>query len=106
MTATAATGDGGLGGGLPTKRRFMLFGPEGFREAPRDHRLVIVMGASPEEFFNAIDRSLGTIAKVQREELDGAFSAQLFRQLLELREEALRLEELDRTLADSTGAAP
>lgn len=41
-----------------TGRKLMLFGPEGFREAPKDHRLVIVMGASPEKFFNAMDQSL------------------------------------------------
>lgn len=46
---------------IQTGRRLVLFGPEGFREAPEGHRLVIVMGSSPEEFFNAIDRSLGVV---------------------------------------------
>src|SRR6266540_2996599 len=32
---------------LKTGRRLMMFGPEGFREAPRNHRLVLVMGAKP-----------------------------------------------------------
>lgn len=35
---------------LSTGRRLMQFGPEGFREAPRDHRLVIVMGCVPYRF--------------------------------------------------------
>lgn len=46
-------------------RRMMLFGPEGFREAPADHRLVIVMGSSPDEFFRGADEALGR-AKVDR----------------------------------------
>ena len=40
---------------LKTGRRLMMFGPEGFREAPKDHRLVIVMGANPDAYFEAID---------------------------------------------------
>ena len=32
---------------LKTGRRLVVFGPEGFREAPADHRLVVVMGSSP-----------------------------------------------------------
>ena len=43
-------------------RRFVMFGPEGLREAPKDHRLVIVMGSSPKDFFSAVDAGLGEIA--------------------------------------------
>jgi hypothetical protein len=50
---------GALGG-----RRLVMFGPEGFREAPRNHRLVIVMGANPEGFFSAVDQALGVVAQV------------------------------------------
>jgi hypothetical protein len=50
---------GALGG-----RRLVMFGPEGFREAPRNHRLVIVMGANPEAFFSAVDQALGVVAQV------------------------------------------
>jgi len=50
--------------GLLTGRRLMMFGPEGFREAPRDHRLVVVMGADPSAFFAAVDEALGTVASV------------------------------------------
>ena len=40
-------------GGIETGRRLVLFGPEGFREAPRDHRLVLVMASSPEKSSTA-----------------------------------------------------
>jgi hypothetical protein len=45
-------------------RRLVMFGPEGFREAPKNHRLVIVMGSSPATYFEAMDRALGVIAGV------------------------------------------
>ena len=41
----------------------MMFGPEGFREAPANHRLVVVMGADPSAFFEAVDQTLGVIAQ-------------------------------------------
>lgn len=43
---------------LKAGRRLMMFGPEGFREAPKDHRLVIVMGADPSAYFEAIDLAM------------------------------------------------
>jgi hypothetical protein len=45
-------------------RRLVMFGPEGFREAPKNHRLVVVMGNNPDGFFGAVDRALGTLASV------------------------------------------
>jgi len=45
-------------------RRLIMFGPEGFREAPKDHRLAVVMGTDPEAFFGAVDRALGVVAQV------------------------------------------
>lgn len=45
-------------------RRLVMFGPEGFREAPRNHRLVVVMGANPQSFFSSVDRALGVVASV------------------------------------------
>lgn len=50
--------------GALTGRRLVMFGPEGFREAPRDHRLVVVMGSDPEAFFSAVDQALGVVAQV------------------------------------------
>lgn len=54
-----------LFGGNYRNRRLVMFGPEGFREAPKDHRLVIVMGSSPQDFFGAVDSALGSVAEVQ-----------------------------------------
>jgi hypothetical protein len=53
------------------QRRLVMFGPEGFREAPRDHRLVIVMGSSPQKFFSAVDSALGLVASVTQGQGDG-----------------------------------
>lgn len=47
---------------LETGRRMMLFGPEGFREAPAGHRLAIVMASDPSKFFEAIDDVLGQLS--------------------------------------------
>lgn len=44
---------------IKPERRMMMFGPEGFREAPSEQRLVLVMGSSPEKFFKAADEALG-----------------------------------------------
>jgi hypothetical protein len=70
---------------LQTGRRLVLFGPEGFREAPRDHRLVIVMGTSPENFFNAIDTALGDMAQIQLERDSGGLQRELMQALADLR---------------------
>jgi hypothetical protein len=45
-------------GQIATGRRLIMFGPEGFRKAPKDHRLVVVMGADPSAFFEAVDQTL------------------------------------------------
>lgn len=52
-------------------RRLIMFGPEGFREAPRDHRLVVVMGSNPERFFTSVDRALGVVAGVTQPQATG-----------------------------------
>lgn len=44
---------------LQTTRRMIMFGPEAYMESPRNHRLVIVMGANPKAFFEAMDEVLG-----------------------------------------------
>ncbi len=84
---------------LSTGRRLMQFGPEGFREAPRDHRLVIVMGSSPESFFNAIDSSIGQVAAAQAkqraETQDNDLSKDLFTALSALQGERTRLQTLN-----------
>jgi hypothetical protein len=72
----------------------MVFGPEGFREAPKDHRLVIVMGTSPENFFNAIDSSLGVISQAQEKQRNDALEQPLFKALLATKGERERLQDL------------
>jgi hypothetical protein len=97
--------------GLPTGRRLMLFGPEGFREAPRDHRLAIVMGSSPEDFFGAVGDSLAAVTSVQVEQANGAASNAILKELLRLQEEQGRLKDLQNdekpgaTVAAASGGA-
>lgn len=80
---------------LQTGRRLMLFGPEGFREAPKDHRLVIVMGQSPEDFFNAIDQSLGVISQAQAEQRNSNLNRLLFEALVHVENEQENLDRLE-----------
>lgn len=61
-------------------RRLIMFGPEGFREAPRGHRLVIVMGASPEKFFEQIDTALGDVSGMSVERANSAVQGDLFKE--------------------------
>lgn len=79
---------------LQTGRRLVLFGPEGFREAPKDHRLVIVMGSSPEKWFNAMDQSLGAVNQVISQQRNEALIRMLLSALSDTRRERLRLERL------------
>jgi hypothetical protein len=58
---------------FPVGRGLVLFGPEGFRVAPRDHRLVIVMSGDPSKYFEAIESALGEIAA--NRQLQGADTA-------------------------------
>jgi hypothetical protein len=44
---------------LNVGRRMWMFGPEGFRVAPADYRLAIVMSADPSKYFDAMDQMLG-----------------------------------------------
>jgi len=79
---------------LETGRRLILFGPEGYRETPRSHRLVMVMSSSPEKFFEALGQTLGTIADVQIKKLDERLHQEVFRSLVRVRDEQKRLESL------------
>jgi len=47
---------------LQTGRRLILFGPEGFREAPRDYRLVIIMGTDPSKYFQSVSDVMSKVA--------------------------------------------
>lgn len=79
---------------LPTGRKLMLFGPEGFRVAPKDHRLVLVMGASPKSYFEAIESALGTVSDAQVTQRNEALDRQLFEALAHVKNERERLAEL------------
>lgn len=96
---------------LATGRRLMLFGPEGFREAPRNHRLVVVMESDPTEFFAAIDQSLAEIARLRAEQRQREEAKQQTRDdlgndlvaaLVHLRDERGALERLSREIAAET----
>lgn len=80
---------------LKIGRRMIMFGPEGFREAPANHRLVIVMGSSPEKYFNAIDSALGIVGEARREQLTGDLSKQVLTQMLALRDQKDRLRDVE-----------
>lgn len=59
---------------LGTGRRMVLFGPDGFRVAPKDHRLVIVMGSNADAYFEMIDRALGDMGRLGLQSQDQAVS--------------------------------
>ena len=76
-----------------SNRRMVMFGPEGFREAPRDHRLVIAMGSSPEKFFAAVDEALGVVARVTQDSRSGPdIERALWQDMAYVREARLRTD--------------
>ncbi len=87
------------GAKLQTGRRLVMFGPEGFREAPRDHRLVVVMGSNPSAYFEAVDKALGSISEAQAAKKNSDLAAKLFAILAQLRDESDRLGDLDKNVA-------
>lgn len=89
-------------GTLKTGRRLMLFGPEGFREAPADQRLVIVMGTNPEGFFQAIDDASAKV--VQAEAVDNpAVTAEMSAELERIKGEQAALAKTSDNLKGTTG---
>ncbi len=81
---------------ITPERRMMLFGPEGFREAPKDHRLVLVMGASPQDYFEAIDSVLGSVSQTQAELRNSSLNSLLFEALTQVKAERDSLAQLNR----------
>jgi hypothetical protein len=77
---------------LTIGRRLMQFGPEGFREVPKEHRLVILMGSSPEKFFQAIDEALGAVTKAKIDQDNNALHRLLFEALASVNAEKLLVE--------------
>lgn len=81
-------------------RRLIMFGPEGFREAPRDHRLVVVMGSNPDAFFNSVDRALGVVASVtQPQTTEPNVPREIWADTARMREERRAMQ----TMLDLTG---
>ena len=83
---------------LKTGRRLMIFGPEGFREAPADHRLAIVMGSSPEAYFRSIQTALGNSAQLIAERRNEGLRRDLFDALRAIREHDRRMDSLKTNL--------
>lgn len=76
-------------------RRLVMFGPEGFREAPRNHRLVVVMGSNPEKFFTSVDRALGVVASVtQPQSLQADVPRELWADAARMREERRAMQTM------------
>lgn len=89
---------------LKTGRRLVMFGPEGFREAPADHRLVIVTGSDPEKFFEAIDNALGQVAGAISGQRGDELKGELLEALLATRSERVALSDLKAEIAAARAA--
>ena len=87
--------------GLETGRRLVMFGPEGFREAPKDHRLVIVMGSSPEKFFDAVGTGIATVAQVETAQTHDAARTIMLEELLRLQREQNTLKQVQADAAEA-----
>jgi hypothetical protein len=101
VSITAAQGQGDAarsGAGIGAGRRLMMFGPEGFREAPKDQRLVIVFSASPEKFFESVGDSMQAIVKVEQEKRDSSATQRILQELVRLQDEQRQLLELRQRL--------
>ena len=90
------TGDPSRQAKLTPGRRLMLFGPEGFREAPANHRLVIVMGSNADTYFESIEKVLGAVAAAKREQALSPEERQgdVIKRLLKLSEEQGQIQRL------------
>lgn len=95
---------------LAPGRRMVLFGPEGFIESPKDHRLVIVMGVSPQEFFQAIGDSVKAVTQIEQERNRQATSETLLKAQIMVQDELRRLSAVDaeskRSVAARKGDQP
>ncbi len=98
-----ATGTAGAKG-LDVGRGMIMFGPEGFREAPRNHRLVIVMGSDPEQVEQAFASALGTVASVKFGQGGAAVNDAVMDLLLKLADEKDSLRQLQQ--ANTQGGRP
>ncbi len=97
--AFTVTADGEQTAKLSTGRRLVLFGPEGFRESPKDHRLVIAMGSDPGKFFAAVDETLGVVAAATQGRGNAQMQQDLFRDITQLKAQRDRLGEIQADVA-------
>lgn len=95
------TGEGEPLAELEVGRRMIHFGPDGFRMAPKDHRLAVVMGSDPSAFFQAVNEVLGTVAMAQEAQRGGEVAADVLREQNRITGEQLAVSE---TKADWTVA--
>tara|TARA_R110002049_G_scaffold193364_6_gene362233 strand:- start:12916 stop:13542 length:627 start_codon:yes stop_codon:yes gene_type:complete len=100
----AAAGNGSIAHSILEGRSLMAFGPEGFRKAPRDHRLVIVMGANPEAYFSSVDKTLGTIGAVRDAKENNVLARRLLGALTDLRQEEAELDEIAASVPSAGGS--
>ncbi|QGZ39895.1 hypothetical protein IP92_02221 [Pseudoduganella flava] len=102
ISFTGKTSDVGYGSGGDASdlkdagRGLVVFGPEGFREAPRGHRLVIIMGSSPETVEQAFSSALGTVAQVRYGDTGAELDRTMFARLTVLHSDKERLRVLTR----------
>jgi len=75
-------------------RRLMQFGPEGFRSAPKGHRLVILMGASPETVEQAFSSALGSVALAANGASGSSVDRDALKALLDMGRDKARLQAL------------
>lgn len=81
-------------------RKLVVFGPEGFREVPASHRLVMVMGNNPDDIFRAASEALGQISQAEVVMEQRTLDSRLFRELSALLKEKQRLTDLRSDLAE------
>jgi hypothetical protein len=80
---------------LQTGRRLVLFGPEGFREAPRNHRLVILMGTNPSKYFGAVKEVLNQAQKNSLQQNNDEISSKILAALTRIEDEKDQLKQLN-----------
>lgn len=99
-------GDSNLQAQIKVGRRLMMFGPEGFREAPANHRLVIVMGADPSKFFEAVDSALMDISNVSVERENAQVRQVMFEELFRVRNSRENLRQFQLEVAEDLPKRP
>lgn len=110
LTSTASFNQDGApstetttGGTLETLklgRRMITFGPEGFLEAPANHRLVIVMGSDPSVFFGAIAEAVQKSLKIEQAGDLADVQRELMTEFIRVQSQRDRLQDLREDLAE------